>query len=548
MGWFGGSKKEQERAQVYFSAVDGLKKLYREKILPVEKLYKYQAMNSAELTDADFDAKPQVLLLGQYSVGKTSFISYLMEREFPGAHIGPEPTTDRFIAIMHGPTERVTPGNALAVQEDKPFRGLQQFGTAFLQRLECSQCPCPILDSVTFVDTPGVLSGEKQRIGRSYDFVKVVDWFAQKSDMIILLFDAHKLDISDEFKRTITALRNHDEKIRVVLNKADTVEQQQLMRVYGALMWSLGKVTGTPEVKRVYISSFFDREFQNKDNADLFAKERDDLLKELRDLPRNAAMRKINELVKRTRYVKVHALLIGHIKNQMPSMFGKASKQQWILDNMGEVFRTVQREYHLPVGDFPNIEHFRSCIKDYDFSKFPKLDIALIESMDAVLSRDVPKLMNQFPSEREDEAAAMAAHAAASGTAPPAPASGGNPFDPFGQGSSNPTDSEWGVSLKEQGNYKNIFATCNPVDGLVSGDAAKAVLLKSRLPVETLGKIWNLSDVDNDGYLDADEFCVAMHLCHQALGGQELPAELPQVLVPPRKRGAAAAAAATAAE
>ena len=67
------------------------------------------------------------------------------------------------------------------MQEDKPFRGLQQFGTAFLQRLECSQCPCPILDSVTFVDTPGVLSGEKQRIGRSYDFVKVVDWFAQKS-------------------------------------------------------------------------------------------------------------------------------------------------------------------------------------------------------------------------------------------------------------------------------------------------------------------------------------------------------------------------------
>lgn len=98
------------------------------------------------------------------------------------------------------------------------------------------------------------------------------------------------------------------------------------------------------------------------------------------------------------------------------------SKQQWLLDNMAEVFRTVQREYQLPVGDFPDMEHFKACIKDYDFSKFPKLDLKyvplnwvaqpalwyqrhfsgarMIEDMDAVLSRDVPKLMNQFPSER----------------------------------------------------------------------------------------------------------------------------------------------------
>jgi len=33
------------------------------------------------MSDADFDAKPMVLLIGQYSTGKTTFIRYLLERD-----------------------------------------------------------------------------------------------------------------------------------------------------------------------------------------------------------------------------------------------------------------------------------------------------------------------------------------------------------------------------------------------------------------------------------------------------------------------------------
>lgn len=85
-----------------------------------------------------------------------------------------------------------------------------------------------LLNAITFVDTPGVLSGEKQRTERSYDFTGVISWFAAKCDLILLLFDPHKLDISDEFKRVIASLRGHDDKIRVVLNKADQVDTQQV--------------------------------------------------------------------------------------------------------------------------------------------------------------------------------------------------------------------------------------------------------------------------------------------------------------------------------
>ena len=124
-------------------------------------------------------------------------------------------------------------------------------------------------------------------------------------DRIILLFDAHKLDISDEFRRGIEALHGFDDKIRIVLNKADMISTQQLMRVYGAMMWSLGKVINTPEVTRVYVGSFWDQPLKNDENRKLFELEEGDLFADLQGLPKNAALRKLNDLIRRARLAKV---------------------------------------------------------------------------------------------------------------------------------------------------------------------------------------------------------------------------------------------------
>lgn len=157
--------------------------MYRKKILPLEIASKYGHFQSAPLSPADFESKPLVLFIGGYSVGKSSFIRYLLGRDHPGIRIGPEPTTDRFTAIYSATNgERVTPGAALASQMDKPFRGLGPFGNNFLSRFEGIEINSPVLNNVTLIDTPGILSGDKQN-SRGYDYEGVMKWFAERADV-----------------------------------------------------------------------------------------------------------------------------------------------------------------------------------------------------------------------------------------------------------------------------------------------------------------------------------------------------------------------------
>lgn len=60
--------------------------------------------------------------------------------------------------------------------------------------------------------------------------------------------------------------------------------------------------------------------------------------------------------------------------------------------------------------------------------------------------------------------------------------------------------------------------------------------MDSKLPIETLGKIWELADQDKDGSLDRHEFVVAMHLVYKALEKHAIPNTLPMELMPPPKR------------
>ena len=73
-----------------------------------------------------------------------------------------------------------------------------------------------------------------------YDYKGVIEWFAARADRIFLFVDAHKLELSGDFQQIVQMIRSYDDKLRIVLNKTDLCTQQELIRIYGALMWFLG--------------------------------------------------------------------------------------------------------------------------------------------------------------------------------------------------------------------------------------------------------------------------------------------------------------------
>lgn len=104
----------------------------------------------------------------------------------------------------------------------------------------------------------------------------------------------------------------------------------------------------------------------------------------------------MNEFVKRCRACRIHLLLMGHLRSKLPSMFGKEKAAKSILAELPEHFRQVQREYHLPPGDFPDIGRFREILAGYDLALFPKLDKKHVKQIEDVLSIDIPNLVKAF--------------------------------------------------------------------------------------------------------------------------------------------------------
>ncbi|VIO90617.1 Uncharacterized protein BM_BM8399 [Brugia malayi] len=387
-------------------AMEALKSAYEKKVIPSEKRYLYSEFDTPPLRDQEFMGKPTILLLGQYSVGKTSMISYLLNGNYPGADIGPEPTTDIFAHVDYSEKTQTISGITLASDPNYQFQSLKIFGDVFLNKLRATRFNAPLLKYISIIDTPGILTGDKQVENRGYDFAQVIKFLSSKVDCIFLLFDANKLDISDEYKQVIQILEGSEDKIKIILNKADWVRPRELVHVRGALMWALGKIMRCPEVPKVFIGSFWPY-WSNKNTLlrDAIKEDVAAVIKEIVDLPNSYHRRRVNDVAKRARNVRIHSYVMDEIIRRK-LFFTKlltTTDTETQPHKLRNVYKALATRRRIVLNDFPDPELFHIKAKKTKAKDWSRIDYKLDKLLNSFIENDISSIANAAINEKECE-------------------------------------------------------------------------------------------------------------------------------------------------
>ncbi|KAF4145614.1 Dynamin family [Phytophthora infestans] len=204
---------------------------------------------------------PMVLVLGNHSSGKSTFINHMLGQSVQKT--GRAPTDCTFTVLAGGARDERLDGAALVRHAQFGFGDVQRlFGREFVSQVELKVVAgSPLLDEggLMIVDSPGMIdppgtSLDRTDEDRGYDFKRVVQWFADRADVILVMFDPDKPGTTFETLDVLTnSLQGMSSKVLLILNKVDDFQTvHDFARAYGALCWNLSKVIGRKDLPFIY--------------------------------------------------------------------------------------------------------------------------------------------------------------------------------------------------------------------------------------------------------------------------------------------------------
>ena len=287
---------------------DMIREFYNDPLDPLAK----QFMFRRPPTVGELRRPPQVLMLGNHSSGKSTFINHLLGVEVQKT--GVAPTDDNFTIITYGPHETDRDGPSVVSNPDLPYEGLRHFGDQLVSHIRLKLQPAELLRTVTLIDSPGMIDEAKEENGRGFDFPGVVRWFAERADLVMIFFDPDKPGTTGEtlqvFKESLNGI---DHKLLIVLNKMDQCQNlHDFARAYGALCWNLGKVIPRKDLPMIY-NTFVPLEGKPKSDLPMedFEKARGDLIDALHRAPTRRMDNQITQMQSFAERLRLHVFVIN---------------------------------------------------------------------------------------------------------------------------------------------------------------------------------------------------------------------------------------------
>uniref|UniRef100_A0A182NFJ1 Dynamin-type G domain-containing protein n=1 Tax=Anopheles dirus TaxID=7168 RepID=A0A182NFJ1_9DIPT len=398
-------KALQETADVILR---DLKRIYDNSIKPLETLYKYRDLSNRHFGDPEIFSKPLVLFMGPWSGGKSTILNYLTHNEYTpnSVRTGAEPSPAYFNILMHGDEPEVLDGTQLAA--DWTFSGLQKFGQGLLDRLRGQKLPNKLLERVNIVEIPGILEVRKQ-VSKYFPFNDACQWFIDRADIIFLVYDPSKLDVGPETEAILDQLKGREYQTRILLNKADQVKPEELLRVQSALIWNISPLMSSAQPPVMYTVSLWSNPFEVGAPVRLLqAQERSLLL----DLGHAIDRRIENKIASARRFavrVRNHAKMVDCYLTTYynhKTLFG--NKKQ-----VSEKIIASPQDYHIYEGlstltnisryDLPDPEVYRDFFHLNPLYEFKKLSETCtyfrgcpINKLDVAIAYDLPELVGKY--------------------------------------------------------------------------------------------------------------------------------------------------------
>jgi hypothetical protein len=240
--------------------------------------------------------------------------------------------------------------------------------------------PNKLLEKATFAEIPGVLeTGTIRKIDRRYPFNDACQWFIDHADLIVMMYDYSKLDIGPETEALLDQLKGRESQVRIVLNKADEITPEELLKIQGNLVWNVSPLMASIEPPTLYAGSFWSKPYKAGSAKRLLKAQEQSLLKDIREAIDKRVENRIATARRFAVRVRNHAKMVDCYLNTFSNNKGMFSDKKRVAKDIIE----NPQKYHIYEGistltnisryDLPDPDAYKDFFNVHPLYDFPTL-------------------------------------------------------------------------------------------------------------------------------------------------------------------------------